>query len=275
LPELAQQQRVERRRQSKTAFSGVAESSIAVIKARLQQYHSPEQIVGRLKREGVASISHETIYQMISADHQGLKVYQQYLRPGRGQRRKRGSSHSKRGQMPGRVGIEHRPVIADAKTEIDHWASDPMIGSNHIGVIVTPVDKASKFLEAGLGQDKTAAAINQVTITLLASVADEQRKTMTFDNGKEFSKHAELSKKLNQSCYFANPYHAWERGLSEHVNGLLRQFFPKHKNFRRVKPEALEKAVTLINNRPRKSLDFQTPFEVFYADKSDPNALQI
>jgi IS30 family transposase len=275
LPEFAQQQMVERRRQSKTAFSGVTESSIAAIKQRLKQYHSPEQIAGRLKREGVASISHETIYQMIYADYQGLKEYQQYLRQGRSKRRKRGGSHSKRGQIPGRVGIEHRPMIADAKTEIGHWESDTMIGGNHSGVIVTHVDKASKFLVAGLGRDKTSAQINQVTINLFAQVPEEQRKTMTFDNGKEFSRHAELSKELKLSCYFANPYHSWERGLNEHTNGLLRQFFPKQTNFKIVKPEALEQAVTLINNRPRKSLDYQTPFEVFYADKSDPDALQI
>ncbi len=275
LPERAQQQMAERRQQSKTAFSGVSESCLAAIKQRLKQYHSPEQIAGRLKREGLASISHETIYQMIYTNYEGLQAYQQYLRQGRQKRRKRGGSNSKRGQIPGRVGIEHRPVIADAKTEIGHWESDTMIGSNHSGMIVTHVDKASKFLVAGLGRDKTAAQINQVTIDLFNHVPDEQRKTMTFDNGKEFSRHAELSKELNVSCYFATPYHSWECGLNEHTNGLLRQFSPKHTNFRIVKPEALVKVVLLINHRPRKSLDYRTPFEVFYSDKSDPDALQI
>jgi IS30 family transposase len=275
LPDRAQQAMEARRQQSKTAFSGITERCIAEIKARLKQYHSPEQIAGRIKREGHRTISHETIYQMIYADHQGLKEYQQYLRQGRGKRRKRGGSNSKRGQIPGRVGIEHRPAIADEKIEIGHWESDTMIGGNHTGVIVTHVDKASKFLVAGLGQNKTSAQVNQVTIALFAQVPDVQRKTMTFDNGKEFSGHAEISKTLSLSCYFANPYHSWERGLNEHTNGLLRQFFPKQTNFRIVKPEALEKAVTLINNRPRKSLDYKTPFEVFYTNKSDTDALQI
>jgi IS30 family transposase len=98
---------------------------------------------------------------------------------------------------------------------------------------------------------------------------------MTFDHGKEGSGHGELSERLQLSCYFATPYHSWERGLNEHTNGLLRQFFPKQTNFRIVKPEALEKAVMLINNRPRKSLDYKTPFEVFYANRSDTAALQI
>jgi IS30 family transposase len=275
LPDSAQKKMQVRRQQSKTAFSCVSEICIFEIKQRLKQYHSPEQIAGRLKREGRARISHETIYQMIYADHDGLKDYQQYLRQGRGKRRKRGGHNSKRGQTPGRVGIEHRPTIADAKTEIGHWESDTMIGGNHHGVIVTHVDKASKFLVAGLGKNKTSSQINQVTIALFNQIPETQRKTMTFDNGKEFSGHIELSQKLGLSCYFANPYSSWERGLNEHTNGLLRQFFPKQTNFKIVKPEALEAAVILINKRPRKSLDYKTPWEVFYLDKLDIDALQI
>ena len=275
LPDSAQQKMRMRRQQSKTAFSCVSEICIFEIKQRLKQYHSPEQIAGRLKREGQAQISHETIYQMIYADHEGLKDYQKYLRQGRGKRRKRGSCNAKRGKIPGRVGIEHRPAIADAKTEIGHWESDTMIGGNHQGVIVTHVDKASKFLVADLGKNKTSSEINKVTIRLFTRIPTSQRKTMTFDNGKEFSGHTELSKELGLLCYFANPYHSWERGLNEHTNGLLRQFFPKQTNFRIVKPEELEKAVILINKRPRKSLDYKTPFEVFYSDESDADALQI
>lgn len=150
-----------------------------------------------------------------------------------------------------------------------------MIGGNHSGVIVTHVDKASKYLIAGLGTNKTSAQVNRVTLALFATVPEAQRKTMTFDNGKEFSGHAELSQRLKLSCYFANPYHSWERGLNEHTNGLLRQFFPKQTNFRIVKAEELQKAVDLINNRPRKSLDYRTPFEIFYADTLDAVALQI
>jgi IS30 family transposase len=265
----------QRRKQSKTAFSGISEQCFAEIKQRLKQRHSPEQIAGRLKREGAEWVSHETIYRMIYADHKGMKAYQRYLRQGRGKRRKRGGSKAKRGQIPGRVGIEQRPVIADAKVEVGHWESDTMIGSNHNGVIVTHVDKASKYLVAGLGRNKTVDQINQVTIALFSGIPQEQRHTMTFDNGKEFSGHQELSQKLNISCYFANPYHSWERGLNEHTNGLLRQFFPKQTNLKLVKPEALEKAVVLINHRPRKSLDYRTPYEVFYANRSDTVALQI
>ena len=109
------------------------------------------------------------------------------------------------------------------------------------------MDKALKFLVAGLDPNKRVVEVNQVTIELFKSVPKIQRKTMTFDNGKEFSGHVQLSQELGLSCYFANPYHSWERGLNEHTNGLLRQFFPKKTNFKLVEPEALENAVTLIN----------------------------
>lgn len=275
LPDSAQIQMQERRQESKQKFSCISSVIIEEIKQRLKQYHSPEQICGRIKKDGLGSISPETVYQMIYANHEGLGEYHQYLRQGQSRRRERKSLNPKYGGIPGRVGIENRPEIANEKTEIGHWESDTMIGANHAGVIVTHVDKASKFLLAGLAKNKTAKQVNQVTINLFGKVQDIFRKTMTFDNGKEFSGHQELSRKLNIDCYFANPYHSWERGLNEHTNGLLRQFFPKGTNFRIVKPEDLQKFVNLINHRPRKSLDYQTPYEVFYSHASAPVALQI
>ena len=122
------------------------------------------------------------------------------------------------------------------------------------------MDKASKFLVAGLGRDKSMKELNKVTINLFKDINKEQIKTFTCDNGKKFSGHEELSEILSASFYFANPYCSWERGLNEHTNGLLRQFFPKGTNFKIVKPEEVKKAVNLINNRPRKSLDYQTPY---------------
>jgi IS30 family transposase len=137
------------------------------------------------------------------------------------------------------------------------------------------VDKASKFLVAGLGKDKTMKQLNTVTKELFKDINPEKIKTFTCDNGKEFSGHEELSQDLSAQFYFAHPYHSWERGLNEHTNGLLRQFFPKGTNFKIVKPAAVKKAVYLINNRPRKSLDYRTPMEVFYSISSDNDALQI
>lgn len=273
LPDTAHATMQARRQQSKAPFMSIGAVVIEQIKQRLKQYHSPEQICGRIKREGFEPLSHETLYQMIYANHQGLAEYRRYLRQGHQQRQRRPGINTKRGAIPGRVGIEHRPAIADLKCEMGHWESDTVIGANHAGVIVTHVDKASKFLLAGLAKNKTVQQINQVTLRLFEPIANPFRQTMTFDNGKEFSGHQQLAEALGLSCFFANPYHSWERGLNEHTNGLLRQFFPKGTNFRIVKPKMLQRAVDLINHRPRKSLDYRTPYEVLFPTSSVPVAL--
>jgi IS30 family transposase len=166
LPDSAQIQMQQRRLGAKARFGSVNRATIEQIKARLKQYHSPEQIAGRLKQEGLASVSHETIYQMIDADHTDLGAYRAYLRQGR-QRRRQGMKQ-KRGVIPGRVGIEHRPAVAGMV--IGHWESDTVMGGNHTGVVVTHVDKASKYLLAGLAKNKTVQQVNQVTLKLFASV---------------------------------------------------------------------------------------------------------
>lgn len=273
-PDLAQCQSEVRRKAAQTAFRSTSLSCLPDIEQGLRNFHSPEQIAGRLKREGKASVSYETIYKMIYANCLGLRQYLSHLRQGRSHRRRRHSEQSKRGQIPGRVGIESRPASADAKSHIGHWESDTVIGSNHRGALVTHVDKASKFLLAGLLKDKSSQQVNRVTLGLFASVPADYRQTMTFDNGKEFTNHAELSANLGVSCFFARPYHSWERGLNEHTNGLLRQFFPKGTNFKIIKQEELKKAVDLINHRPRKSLGFLTPFEVFCRCQSKTSDLE-
>jgi len=273
LPDTAQQRMQARRQKSKKKFQSISLASIEHIKERLEKYHSPEQISGRMELEGIESVSYETIYQMIYANHEELGKYKQYLRQGRKQRRRKGVKQ-KRGGIPGRVGIENRPAIVDLKTEIGHWESDTVIGCNHTGVVVTHVDKASKYLFAGLAKNKTVEQINKVTMDLFKDVKPEFLTTMTFDNGREFCGHQEISNALGVSCFFANPYHSWERGLNEHTNGLIRQFFPKSTNFKTVKPEDFQEVVELINNRPRKSLDYRTPHEVFYSLSSETVALQ-
>lgn len=275
LPDTAQLKMESRRKPSNERFVSFNESAIEAMKQRLELYHSPQQVCGRMKHEGLEHVSHETLYQMIYANHQGLGKYHQYLRQGQKKRRRRKGTYHKRGSIPGRVGIEHRPAVADLKSEIGHWESDTVIGANHTGIIVTHVDKASKFLLAGLAKNKTVQQINQVTMNLFELVEATFRKTMTFDNGREFCGHQKLADALGLSCFFANPYHSWERGLNEHTNGLLRQFFPKGTNFKIVKPEALKRVVDLINHRPRKSLDYRTPYEVLYPHPSAPVALQI
>jgi transposase, IS30 family len=268
LPDTAEVMAAKRREQAKTPFDSVSATCLEEIKGRLALYHSPEQIAGRLKREGKETVSHETIYQMIYADYEGLGEYKNYLRHSRERRAKRGASCSGRGQIPNRVGIEARPVEADEKQQVGHFEGDTIVGKGHRGAVVTYVDKASKFLLAALCPDRTARSVNEATISLFEEL-DATPLTFTFDNGKEFSKHQELSKQLNAPCFFANAYASWERGLNEHTNGLIRQFFPKSTDFTKVAPQELKHAVDLINQRPRKSLDYRTPLEVIFPGHQD------
>ena len=270
LPDTAVALMQARRKQAKVRFQRVSDKTIAEVKQRLEQHHSPEQVAGRMEREGIGKISYETIYLMIYANHQEMGIYQQYLRQKQKQRRRK-SRNQKRGGIPNRVGIENRPKIADLKIEIGHWESDTVIGCNHTGVVVTHVDKASKYLLAGLAKNKTMEEINRVTLKLFESVKSTFRKTMTFDNGREFCGHEKLSESLQIETFFATPYHSWERGLNEHTNGLIREFYPKSTNFKIVKEDNFQKVVNLINHRPRKSLDYRTPYEVFFAS-SEPVA---
>jgi IS30 family transposase len=274
LPDTAHMKMQQRRQAAKTPFSSISSACIAQLKARLQQYHSPQQIAGRLKREGQPSVSHETIYQMIYRNYEGMGLYAQYLRQSPIRRQKRGSKQSKRGVIPNRIGIEQRPSIAAEKTQIGHWEGDTIIGGNHLGAIATHVDKASKFLVARVMKTRTSAEMNRVSIAAFTQMSVDQRRTFTFDNGKEFSGHEQLAEVLGVQCYFANPYHSWERGLNEHTNGLIRQFFPKGTNFKIVKQQQVDHVVELINHRPRKSLDYRTPHEVFWEQSGDV-ALQI
>jgi IS30 family transposase len=273
LPDSAQAQMQQRRSEARTAFQSFPSRCIEQIKTRLRQYHSPEQIAGRLKWEGQMQVSHESIYQMIYQDHEGMASYGQYLRQSHIKRQHRTGVHHKRGLIRNRVGIEHRPLIAEAKTEIGHWEGDTIIGGNHLGAIATHVDKASKFLVARVMKNRTASEMNRVSIAAFREIEPQKRRTLTFDNGKEFSWHEEMGAVLDVKCYFANPYHSWERGLNEHTNGLIRQFLPKGTNFKIVKQQRVDEIVELINQRPRKSLGYRTPHEVFW-EKPGGGAVQ-
>jgi IS30 family transposase len=263
LPDTAHNLMEHRRQKSKEKFESINTKMIDQIKEYLRLSYSPAQLAGRIIKENGESISHETIYQMIYLDYQGLGDYKKYLRQ-KQPRRRRKCANQKRSPIPNRIGIENRPKIADLKIEIGHWEGDTVTGSNHNGAIVTYVDKASKYLLAGLVKNKTVEQVNKRTIELFKEAKPEFRKTITFDNGKEFCGHEAIAEKLDLKVFFANPYHPWERGLNEHTNGLIREFFPKDTNFKTVKAEELQKAIDLINNRPRKILDFCTPYEVFY-----------
>lgn len=258
LPSYAQGISSERRKVAGSIKKEWTEECINEIKLRLEATESPEQLRHRMKLEGKEAPSHETIYRMIYENRNEMRIYIKGLRTKRKKRKQRGLKNQKRSLIPNRVGIEERPPIEGK----GYWEGDTVIGKNHQGAIATFADKTTKYFIAQLMEDKTSQSLNQATIKSFANI--EFIKTFTFDNGLEFAGHEELTEILGVKCYFANPYHSWERGLNEHTNRLLRQFFPKKTDFTKIINEQVQEAVRIINNRPRKSLNYLTPNEVYF-----------
>lgn len=235
------------------------------IQDKIEDGWTPEQISGRAKFKGDYNISFKTVY---SAIKNGLLLPNtEKLLPRKGQKRVNGSKET-RGRIPDKKMIEERPQEADNRSEVGHFESDTIIGSGKQGAIMTYVCRKSRFLIAELMEDRKAGTFNQATIESFKYFFHGLAKTFTSDNGKEFSKFKELEKELAVSCYFANPYHSWERGTNENTNGLLRRYFPKGTDFKTLTKEQVNKAVWAINNRPRKCLGFKTPLEIFRGESN-------
>ncbi len=222
----------------------------------LKEYWSPEQIEGRGTKEGKEIPCAMTIYRYLETS-EGTG-FQNYLRgPGKARRRNR----KVRERIHNRVMIDQRPPEVDAKQESGHWEGDTVRGpmkTSHC--VVTMVERCSQYLVARLLGDRSAFELNKRAAGPMRAY---QMKSLTVDNGMEFASHEKLQKRTGTMIYFAHPKSPWERGLNEQVNGLLRQFFPKGTDFSQVTPAQLRWAVEKLNNRPRKSLDYQTPNEVF------------
>ena len=222
---------------------------------------SPEQISGWLKKQNIA-LSHERIYQMIWQDKRADGTLWQCLRR-RGKRyNKRASQNAGRGLIPGRIDISERPAIVERKTRLGDWEGDTVVGRAHQGGILTLVERRSLLTKMAKLPRATAQATRAAVVRKLKSTR-HQARTITFDNGKEFAAHAAITRATGAAVYFATPYHAWERGVNENTNGLIRDFFPKGTNFTTVTTSEIAKVERLLNERPRKTLGFRSPQEVF------------
>lgn len=232
------------------------------VEDRLRRQWSPEQIAGRLRIEGRVRVSHEWIYQHILADRRaGGDLYRQ-LRCQR-QRHKRYGHYSRRGQMPGRVSIEQRPSIVDEKSRIGDWEVDLIIGHDRRTALLTLTERKSKLALLRKLRRRLAPMVTYAMLKLLKPLADRVF-TVTADNGREFAQHQRIARQLRAGFFFAHPYASWERGLNENTNGLIRQYFPKRSSFFSITRKAVRTVMDRLNNRPRKSLAFLTPNEVFF-----------
>ena len=234
----------------------------AVVEKLLRQDWSPEQISGRLKKEQGLAISHEWIYQHVLADKRAGGDLYKHLRCQK-KRRKRYGRYDRRGKLPNCRSIEDRPAVANTRKRLGDWEVDTLLGRQHKQALVTLTEHKSRFTFVRKVKRRTAALVRQSVCKLLVPVKDKVH-TLTSDHGKEFAEHEQIAETLHLQFYFAHPYAAWERGTNENTNGLLRQYFPKKCDFQSVSNQQIEHAMSRLNFRPRKTLRFKTPFEVFY-----------
>jgi IS30 family transposase len=240
----------------------ISVESWELIETKLRMDWSPEQVSGWLQRHHAIQVSHEWIYQHILADKQAGGDLYRHLRCQK-KRRKRYGSYDRRGKMPNRVSIEERPAIVEGRTRIGDWEVDTIIGKRHRQAIVTLTERKSRFSLLAKVEQRTADQVGDAVIELLQPVADRLH-TLTADNGKEFADHERIAYALHADFFFAHPYASWERGANENMNGLIRQYIPKAQDFTAVTIPDLLWIMNRLNHRPRKCLDFLSPFEVFF-----------
>jgi len=253
-------------RQCETYSSRIAGSTWQEVERLLRLDLSPEQITGRLKLAKQPTVSHEWIYLYVYADKRRGGTLHRHLRSQKKQR-KRYSGYIRRGQIPNRTSIDKRPKIVARKGRFGDWEADTIIGARHKGGIVSIVERKSKLIRLAKLATKEAAEMRQTSIALLKPLAARVH-TITVDNGKEFCQHELIATELQARIYFAHAYASWERGLNENTNGLVRQYFPKKYDFARITDQDLQRVEDLLNNRPRKTLGYRTPNEVFFKQRS-------
>ena len=237
------------------------------VEDKLREDWPPEVIVDRVRvdhpHDETMRISHETIYRWVALDAgQGGTLYQ-HLRRRRKYRRRQKRYGAGRRFIPGRVGIEERPDDVAHRLRFGDWEGDLVLGRKGVGAIATLVERKSRYLMAALLPDRKADTFNTAAIPIYQCLPKSLCQTLTLDNGKEFSQFKDLESKTGLSVYFADPYSAWQRGTNENTNGLLRFYFPKGTNFKRISDKALQRVIGRLNNRPRKCLGYRTPHEVF------------
>ena len=215
-----------------------------------QEQWSPDQISGRLAKDGVAFISHERIYQHVWKDKKdGARCI---FTPAQRQKiqQAQGQEFGARADS-NRVDIDQRPPIVAAKSRIGDGEADTIIGANHKGVVMSHVERTSKYTKLAKLPDKNADFVVQACARVLLPLAD-QIETITYDNGKEFASHAQIATSLGALSYFAKPYHSWERGLNEHTNGLFRQYFPKGSDFSILSDADVQRVEDKLNSAPER-----------------------
>jgi IS30 family transposase len=245
---------------------------VEYVEDKLRLDWPPEAIAARIRidypNDERMRISHETIYRWVYLDASQGGDLHTHLRRRHPKRRRQKHYGSGRRFIPGRISIDQRPAIVDTRVRFGDWEGDTLEGAKGKGALVTHVDRKSRYLIAAKLEDKRAATMNAQSITSFLKLPSYRRKTLTVDNGKEFSQFKDLEQKTGLKVYFADPYAAWQRGTNENTNGLLRFYFPKGTDFHAIPEMQLVLVIEKVNHRPRKCLNYQTPHDVFFKNLS-------
>jgi IS30 family transposase len=240
----------------------------ALVLRLIRNDFSPEQVSDVIREYCDFTISHETIYKYILYDKKKGGSLYTHLRIMPKNRRKRYNSHDSRGILPGKRNISTRPKEIELRDVIGHWEGDTVIGKDRHHCIVTLVERKTGFV---IIKKVKARSAFEVTNACIQAIKEHKQKflSITFDNGTEFHGYKAIEEAFPVTCYFANPYHSWERGTNENTNGLIRQYLPKHSCFKSITQADCDRIAYQLNTRPRKRLGFKTPQALYYG--KDPS----
>jgi transposase, IS30 family len=252
------QEKYEKRQKEKEKHERFTPEIQNSVETLLKEDYSPEQIVGTLKKQDKDVVSVERIYQHVWKNKaEGGSLYK-HLR-NRGKRyRKRGSLKDSRGIISNRVDIDKRPKIVEERSRFGDLEVDLIIGKHHNQAILTLNDRATGMLKMRKLESKKAEVVSKAIVEELEDWMP-YIYTITADNGKEFAAHEYVAEQLNIDHYFAKPYHSWQRGSNENLNGLIRQYFKKSSDFTKLSPQQIKDIENKINSRPRKRFGYETP----------------
>ena len=231
------------------------------VEERLEMKWSPEQIDGRFRLEtGACQISYATIYRAyVNGEiHVSKNCFRRKRRPATPH------NEEKRGRIHEYPSIHNRPKAAETKSEPGHWEGDTVRGAQRRGALATFADRKTKYLVAQVMKDRKAETLNRHAEIAFSGFPKSRKRTFTVDHGNEFFSYKDFEKRVGTKVFFADPYASWQRGLNENTNGLLRQYYPKGFDFLNLSQSDLDAIVFQLNTRPRKTLGFRTPFEIFF-----------
>jgi len=233
------------------------------VETKLKQGWSPEIIAGRLPidRPG-ESISHEAIYQYIYEERKDFVCYlvrRHKKRTKRGYSRKHRKSH-----IPNRIPISQRPDIVEKRGRLGDWEVDSVVSRQSKVALSVLAERFCRLVRITKMNQKTAFHTNRTIKNILGEYPQQVRKTITYDNGSENTRHEDANKSLGTTSYFCNAYHSWEKGTVENRIGLIRRWLPKKTDFSKISGTEIKHLENWINNRPMKCLNYNTPLEAFY-----------